>query len=369
VIKVLHLRSGSGLYGADRVVLALAAATRAPFEALIGAVVRPQDLGELCVEAERRGLPALRFASARRIDLRCAHAIAVAAARAHVGLIHAHDFKSLFLGLLVAMKLRVPIIATYHGETHSTLRVRVYELFARLLGNFTTRAVVVSRALERSLQRWIRRAPISYVPNGLPPGAPCSEAERHQARLALGLKPDQTVLAVLGRLSPEKGHAVLLEALRLLPVCPQILFAGDGPLRKELLERARGLPVQFLGYLEDVRKVYAACDAVVMPSLREGLPLTALEACGHGRALIASAVGELPQLLAGGAGLLVAPGDSAALAAALAALDQPTLRRLAGRALIRSRDYGVEAMASEYARLYALASSAARGPLRESPSR
>src|SRR5262249_52335064 len=131
---------------------------------------------------------------------------------------------------------------------------------------------------------------------------------------------------------------------------------GDGPLRPNLEDEARGLPVRFLGYCE-MRPVWAACDLVVLPSLTEGLPLVALEAAAHGRPVLASAVGELPEVLGGGAGLLVPPGDPAALGAGLSRLlaDAGLRARLAERAGARvAQRYGAERMAQEYAeQLYA----------------
>ena len=354
MIPVLHLRQGKRLYGADRAVLALAAATGQPFRALVGGVSPPGEPCELVEAARAAGLESFRFDTSRRLDLRCARAVAAVARERQVRLLHAHDFKTLLVALIAGLIARVPVVATYHGETRSTAAVRLYELLARALGNFTRAVAVVSRSLERTLSRWAPATAVSFVPNGLSPARPISEAERAAARQQLGADPAGLTVAVIGRLSEEKGVAFLLEALRGLgPRAPLLLVAGDGPLREPLQQRAAGLRVRWLGYLPDPRLAFAAADALVIPSLTEGLPLVALEAFLLERPLVATAVGELPQLLRDGAGLLVPPGDAAALALALERLHDPQLRSaLAAKALVRSRDYAVEAMAASYAVLY-----------------
>lgn len=351
MIPVLHLRQGTALYGADRALLALSACTSAPYQPIVGAIVRPGTPDALADEARKRGLPALRFDSASRFDLRCARAVASAVLEQGVRLLHAHDFKALFVAVIAGWLARVPVVATFHGDTRSGAAVLMYEALARVLGNFTRGVVAVSRALEAGLRRWVRVAPVSFVPNGLPPAAPVSALEREQARARLGVPPDRFCVAVIGRLSPEKGHRVLFEALRGRPAT--LLIAGDGPLREELARAAAGLDARFLGYLEDAREVFAAADVVALPSITEGLPLVALEALSLGRCVVASAVGELPQLLADGAGLLVPPGDSAALSEALARVETGEVRaRMEARALERARSYGAAAMAGAYASLY-----------------
>jgi glycosyltransferase involved in cell wall biosynthesis len=357
VIPVLHLRQGAALYGADRAVLALGAATLPPYRALVGAIARPGTPDELGDEARRRGLTAIRFDSKSRFDVACARAVAKATREHGVQLLHAHDFKALFVALVAGAMARVPVVATFHGDTGSSRAVRVYETFGRFLGNFTRGVVGVSHKLEATLRRWVRRVPVSFVPNGLPPPPPISPDERRQAREALGVS--GYCVAVIGRLSVEKGHRVLLEALRQVPSVT-LVVAGDGPLRQELTGLARGLDARFLGYVAEARPVFAAADVVAMPSLTEGLPLTALEALAFGRCLVASAVGELPDLLAGGAGVLVPPGDAPALAQALRRLESPEARAsIEGAAAARATRYGVAAMAAAYGALYgrALASS------------
>jgi glycosyltransferase involved in cell wall biosynthesis len=357
VIPVLHLRQGTALYGADRAVLALAAATPPPYLALVGAIGRPGTEDALGDEARRRGLTTLRFESASRFDLRCARAVARAVRQHGVKLLHAHDFKALFVALVAGFLARVPVVATFHGDTSSTGAVRLYEAFARFLGNFTSGVVAVSRKLERTLRVWVRRAPVSFVPNGLPPPVPLSAEERAGARRTLGV--DGYCVAVIGRLSVEKGHRVLLDALRGLPGTT-LLVAGDGPLRAEIEVAARGIDARFLGYVQDPRPVFAAADVVAMPSMTEGLPLTALEALAYGRCLVASAVGELPDLLADGAGVLVPAGDPGALSEALRSLRSPESRAsIQTAAAARASRYGVAAMGSSYVGLYgrALASS------------
>lgn len=351
MIPVLHLRQGTALYGADRAVLALSASMPGPYLPIVGAIDRPGAPHELAEEARRRGLAAVRFDSASRLDFRCARDVARLALEQGVRLLHAHDFKALFLAVVAGLLAHIPVVVTFHGDTRSTAAVRLYEMIARVLGNCTGGVAAVSRVLERKLRRWVRAAPVSFVPNGLPAVAPIGEAERLAARMRHGVPPDAFSIGVIGRLAPEKGHRILFEAVRGMRVT--LLVAGDGPLRGELEAAARGLDVRFLGYVDDPRSVFAAADAIALPSSTEGLPLVALEAMALGRCIVASAVGELPELLAQGAGVLVPPGDAGALAEALRRLRREEERSgFRDAALERARAYEVAAMAGAYASLY-----------------
>jgi glycosyltransferase involved in cell wall biosynthesis len=361
---ILHLRSSCGLYGADRALLELAGATRPPYAPMIGSIIRPGREDALGEEARRRGLPSLRVESRGRIDWSSARALAHTAAADGVGLLHAHDYKSLSLAALIAPRLRIPAVATFHGDTAATLTLVAYEALARVLGNLTNGVAAVSEPMVRTLRKWTRAAPVHLIHNGIDAGEPCSSEEREGARQQLGLPPDAPVLAIVGRLSPEKGHAVLFRAMKRIEPLATLLVAGDGPLGPALREEAQGLDVRWLGFVRATRPIYAAVDAVVMPSLTEGLPIAALEAMALGRPLVASAVGELPRLLADGAGLLVPPREEQALAAGLRrVLASPEERAaMAARARERVRqEYSVERMAERYARLlYAPALAGAR---------
>jgi glycosyltransferase involved in cell wall biosynthesis len=315
--RLLHLRSGRGLYGADRALLSLARHTPAPLRPVVVNLTSSEEGDPLVAEAGRWGLASFTVPCHGRLDARAVHLLASELRRLRVRLLHTHDYKALAVGLAAGRLTGVPVVATFHGDTGHTPAVRGYEALARGLANLTSGVSAVSRELVLRLQRWVWGAPVVYLPNALPAAMPCTGAERFAARAALGLAPDVRVLAVVARLSPEKGHRVLLEALRSLVDPPMLVVAGDGPLRGALMRAARGLPVRWLGYLPDVRPVYAAADAVVLPSFREGLPLVALEAALFGRPLVASAVGELPYLLGAGRGLLVPPGRPAWLSAAL----------------------------------------------------
>jgi glycosyltransferase involved in cell wall biosynthesis len=124
----------------------------------------------------------------------------------------------------------------------------------------------------------------------------------------------------IGRLHPQKGYDVLVEALPLLGDAV-VAVAGEGPLREEL-ERAAP-QVRWLGHRSDVGDLLAAADVVVLPSVWEARSLTVQEAMRAGVPLVATAVGGLPALVEDGA-VLVPAGDSAALGAAVRSLlDDP----------------------------------------------
>jgi Glycosyl transferases group 1 len=138
-------------------------------------------------------------------------------------------------------------------------------------------------------------------------------------------------------------------------------LGGKGPEREELEEMATRLGiadrVRFLGRREDVPELLAACDVFALPSLYEGSSLAVLEAMAAGRPVVSSAIGGTDELIEDGrSGLLVAPGDAEALAAALRRLlaDSGLRERLAGRARERvERDLTRQAMAERVAAVYA----------------
>ena len=166
MIPVLHLRQGAGLYGADRAVLTLAASQEAPFLPLIGTISRPGTHDALGDESQRRGVRTLRFESASRFDLSCARAIAQAARAEEVRLLHAHDFKALFVAVIAGWLSRIPVVATYHGDTAATWTLRLYEIIGRTLGmlQIVTSPVLVARGSPGGSAR-ARRA-LSRLPRG-----------------------------------------------------------------------------------------------------------------------------------------------------------------------------------------------------------
>ncbi|WP_224248444.1 glycosyltransferase [Hyalangium gracile] len=353
---VLHVRSSGGLYGAERSLMSLAAHTPPPFAPLLLSLVPPGRADALVPEARRLGLKALSIPARSGFDAEAVRSLAAEARRLSACLFHAHDFKSLALALPAARWAGLPVVATFHGDTGENLLVQAYEASARLLANAVQGVAVVSRELEARVRRWAPLARVMHLPNALALPAPLTANEARAARHELGLSDAEPTLAVLGRLSPEKGHAVLFEALRRLPRPPLLLIAGEGPERARLEVLARGLPVRWLGFTAS-RPVYAAADAVVMPSLTEGMPMVALETMASGRRLVASAVGALPYLLAQGRGELVPPSHphllSLALARVLRAVADEGRDFLGARAHVERR-YAPEAVGRRYAdELYA----------------
>jgi glycosyltransferase involved in cell wall biosynthesis len=166
-----------------------------------------------------------------------------------------------------------------------------------------------------------------------PPGRPAADV-----RAELGVPDGRPLVVAVGRLHPQKGYDVLLDAAARwatdarLPVPPLVAVAGDGPLHQELAARiaAERLPVSLLGRRTDVADLLAAADLCVLPSRWEARSLTAQEALRSGTPLVATRTGGLPELL-GDAAELVPVGDAAALAEAVTGLltDAGRARQLA----------------------------------------
>jgi len=154
---------------------------------------------------------------------------------------------------------------------------------------------------------------------------------------------DRALVVAIGRLHPQKGFDILIEAAELLRSAGQkvaVRIVGEGPARAALQRQCTmtQADLRLVGHRADIADVVAAADVVVMPSRWEGWPMTAAEVLSAGRPLIATAVGGIPEMVADAA-VLVPPDDARALATAIAeVVTHPDIgRRLCGAALERAR--------------------------------
>ena len=204
-------------------------------------------------------------------------------------------------GLACALARR-PFVVTLHGSDVA-IAGRLRPL-ARWVLSRAAAVVAVSPALAEEAMAVTGIPTIGVAPMPVPP-------------FDVGSAPRHGLLAV-GRLAPEKGFDVLVEAMKLTGDDVTLDLIGDGPLAPDLRAQA-GPRVRFLGaltraeYLERLGRAVA----LVVPSRREGLGLVAVEAVLAGTPVIASDVGGLPSVLAGDGGVLVPPEDPGALATAL----------------------------------------------------
>ncbi|MGY2077433.1 glycosyltransferase family 4 protein [Blastococcus sp. SYSU DS0828] len=241
-------------------------------------------------------------------------------------LVHAHGLRA---GLVAAAARRLadgspPLVLTLHNALPEGggLRRRVLARAERA----TVRAADVVLAASADLAENARRRgarDVRLAPVSAPP-LPAATRTPAEVRQELGLDDDRALVVAVGRLHPQKGYDVLLDAVarwsadqRVRPA-PSVVVAGDGPLHDELAGRIRAerLPVTLLGRRDDVADLLGAADLCVLPSRWEARSLTAQEALRAGVPLVASRTGGLPELL-GDAAELVPPGDAEALAEAV----------------------------------------------------
>jgi glycosyltransferase involved in cell wall biosynthesis len=202
--------------------------------------------------------------------------------------------------------------------------------------------------------------PVRAVLNGVNLDARPSRA-RDVVRESLDTAADAFVVLIVARLDPVKDHGTLVRAFEAAAGPSWALWiAGDGPERNAIAATVGASPardrIRLLGARDDVPDLLGAADVVTLCSRFEGIPLALQEAMAAGRAVVATDVGGLPDLVAHGrTGLLVPAGDAAALGAALGELHRDPLRRaVLGRAARVEAEarMGIGATVEAYERLY-----------------
>jgi glycosyltransferase involved in cell wall biosynthesis len=238
-----------------------------------------------------------------------------------------HGYKANILGRMAARVAGIPAVAVSRGWTGESRRVKAYEWLDRRHLRFLDHVVCVSEGQAAKVRRWCGVAPerLSVIRNSARLAAFAKIDPTARGRLLSFFRPDSGVNEVVlaaGRLSPEKGFGVLVEAAA--EVCSRrpragVALFGEGVLRNELEQQIErlGLAGRFVtpGFRTDLDGLIGAADVVVLPSFTEGLPNVALEASAAGAAVIATAVGGTPEVVSDGeTGFLVPPGEPTVLA-------------------------------------------------------
>jgi glycosyltransferase involved in cell wall biosynthesis len=240
---------------------------------------------------------------------------------------------------------RVPLVVSLHGsDVFVAERLAPARALARhALGEAGFVSACSEDLRRRAIALGARPERTRTVPYGADVPAAGAGGDVGATRARLGAPPGAMLVLALGRLVEKKGFAHLVDAAARVPGL-HLAIAGEGDLRDALQQRiARaGAPARLAGVLDrdGVAAALAAADVVAVPSVVDaagnvdGLPNVLLEAMAAGRAVVASRVAGIPDVVTDGVdGLLAPPADPAALAAALARLaGDPALRERLGRA-------------------------------------
>jgi glycosyltransferase involved in cell wall biosynthesis len=237
-------------------------------------------------------------------------------------IIQTHGYKGHIIGLVLSSLFGIKWVALVHGWTCEDWRIRLYNLLERWILNYPDLVVTVSPLLQRTLSVSRGKQLTELVMNAVDetelPGVEGGAAVRDRH----GIDSSELLIGVFGRLSPEKGQKIYLDAFRAIREKHRkvrTLIVGDGQERNSLEETVReyGMDgeILFCGHQRMMRDYYEAIDLLVLPSLTEGLPNVVLEAMAFRRPVLATDVGGVREIIADGTtGWIVPAGDARTLA-------------------------------------------------------
>lgn len=360
-IRVLHLGSPNGLYGAERWILALVKhLDRVEVQSHVGVILDEPGLDPpLLHEAASLGLETVGIDAPGRFNWSAVGKLREYIQTHGIDILHTHFYKTDLIGLLAVRGTTCKLVTTPHGwSTQAGWALRCYEALDRLLFRYFDAVVPLSPELARELESKAG-SKLRYIQNGVDVGeidavkvlAPEAQEWRERGEFVVGY---------IGQLIARKGLSTLLQAFRRLGAPDaRLVLVGEGPQRAELeaLSQTLGIAskVDFLGYRKDRVELLRGFDVFVLPSQLEGIPRCLMESMAAGVPVVATDIPGCRELIQHEAnGLLYKPGDVDGLVRALRAIGTKGLRRelaLAGRAEVE-QNFSATGMAISYQDLY-----------------
>ncbi len=358
-MKIAHLIDSGGLYGAEQVLLTLCQQQQAQgLQPLIVSCGLPGEAEKpLEHAAVERGIPVISWRMPAGIRLAGMRALREVLRQEKVQLLHSHGYKfNILLALLGRTRLGMPLVSTVHGYVKARFphKMWLYEMLDRIALRRFDRVVLVSEQM-RQLAAFRRNTPrICVINNGI------AATEAQPSPVVIN---DRLELLAVGRLSPEKGFNVLIDAVAELnreqPVC-KLTLMGSGGLDAALKAQAQALGqaehIQFCGFVSNAAVHFHQYHLLVMPSLTEGIPVTLLEAMRNKTPVIASAVGGIPQVLGEQHPQLLQPGSASSIVEACKAWlrlsSEQRTQQVEQNFMRYQQNFTAHAMADKYLGLY-----------------
>lgn len=301
MINVLHLRSSSGLYGAEHVILNLTGQSSSFCHHELAVIQNYlNDNNELFETAKENGVTSHKLPNAGKFDFTTLNALRKILKSSSIDVLHCHDPKSVFYATLATLFSRSPKkIVTMHGWVKNDLNMKFNNLVEKLCLPLFAKVIAVSKEISRDLSGQMHKDKIFLLENAIDTEKFQPPASRFQESRT------QTNLLIVGRLSPEKGHENLLTALAQLNQQGlsswHLNIVGDGELKEVLIAKCEQQKltqqVTFHGVQKNMLPYYQQNDLYVSSSLTEGMPLVVLEAISCRLPIVATPVGAIPELL------------------------------------------------------------------------
>lgn len=362
--RVLHIRSSSGFFGAESVLVTLL--KRLPHYGTQPTLVTVENYitgnTDLLERAHQFGIPVSELPCSSRWSFSTQKALNSMVKQQMPHCIHTHDYKSHVLGFLASRSSGLPIVATLHGWISNTINSRIYQALERRLLRYFDAIITVSPTMTSRLYKWkLPESKLFTIANGVdtdefsPIVSPAGRGE-------WGLDVEDFIFCTVGRLSREKGQEILVKAFaRVLNQHrhAKLLIVGEGPDRESLRDLVIELGVEeatvFAGKRCDIPCILQAIDCYVSPSITEGMPMIVLEAMASARPIVATRVGAVGELLDGGAGTLVPAENELDLSQAMSAVIKREVDLTAISKVARKRcleRYSAERQAEAYGQVY-----------------
>jgi glycosyltransferase involved in cell wall biosynthesis len=243
----------------------------------------------------------------------------------NVDIIHTHLAMANILGAASGWLAGIPVVTTLHNvSTGSENHAVRGPLESWLINHSVEQVIAVGQETAEAQKIRLGSKKIIVIPNAVEAPGETPASRIRALRQELGVAQESPLLLSVGRLEPQKGMDDLILAFKQLLVSypdARLVVAGIGSLHaqlnREIQEAGLESKVQLLGLRDDVPELLAACDLFVSASRWEGLPVSVLEAMAAGKPVVATRVGDLPQVILEGMGVLVPPGNPEQLAEAL----------------------------------------------------
>jgi glycosyltransferase involved in cell wall biosynthesis len=367
-VKILHIISSGGMYGAEAVILNMSRTlNEASHTSVLGVFSNSSNPNlQLHEVAAKEGIKSHLIPCKGQIDPTVSTSIRELVGRTNPDVVHAHGYKADIYSYFALHRSGIPLVSTCHTWYDNNPLVTLYGVADRLvLRNYAAVVAVSDEVKQRLLKAGVRKKKIHLVPNGIDL-RPFDNAIPSLRDDATGNHPP--IVGLIGRLSVEKGVDIFLHAAaHVLAELPSTKFVvvGEGPDRdklESLIDELKLRPnVSMLGRRDDMPAVYASLNIMVSASRQEGLPMAILEGMASSLPLIATPVGDVPTVvLDDRTGLIVPPENAVSLASAIVTLLRNPLQRerlgAAARKLIED-EFSADRMTADYLRVYEEAAS------------